>query len=331
MTPTAERSSTHRRKKLALTSNMMAQEEAHRLRPPHGLRPTHGLRPPPSVPFYIGLATLKVSPAPAEAFCTCPHEEEGKAYHGSYKGPPPSHWCWLCFKKKDPEKCCKIWGNSVLAWEKVSHDPERGHKGNKWKKRLLGEISPSQDGPCSNKKQKAFVLPFPAPPTLVMAMAMRRLHNLTNLLEEIDEEKEEQNDFNMERVQKSHIQEASALQLASQAAVGKGLQTELKKQIQKLGLLGNRWPKNREDWTEEDKRSALLFDALQLDVVATRKCSTFHTFAHPMQTPKKKVVALLPAAMSKGEHSDLLVALDLQVDQRKRSPVPDIQMLEVGS
>ena len=155
---------------------------------------------------------------------------------------------------------------------------------------------------------------------------MHRLHNLINLLEEIDEEKEKESDLIMEKVQKSQKREAHALQLlASQAAVGKGLQTELKKQIQKLGRLGDRWPKNHEDWTEGDKQSFLLLDALQLNVGATtRKCSRFHTFARLMQRSKKKVVALLPAAMSKGEHSDLLMALNLRVDERKQNPLPHI-------
>ena len=308
MTPTAEMSSTHRRKKPALASSAPEEEEES------SSSEAHGLGPLPPVPFYIGVATLKVSPAPAEAFCACSHEEEKTEAHcGSYKGPPPSHWCWLCFKKKDPEKCRKFWGNSVMHWQR---------KDNKQKKRLPGEMSPPQDGPCSNKKQKHVDLPFSATQTL----AMHRLHNLINLLEEIDEEKEKESDLIMEKLRKSQKQEAHALHLlASQAAVGKGLQTEVKKQIQKLGRLGDRWPKNREDWIEEDKQSFLLFDALQLNVGATtRKCSRFHTFAHLMQRSKKKVVALLPAAMSKGEHSDLLMALDLHVDKRKQNPLPHI-------
>lgn len=259
----------------------------------------------------VGVVTLLISPKPAEAFCMCSHEEKEKAHRGPYKGPPGSHWCWLCFKKKDLEKCPKIWGNPVLKWDKW-REIWKGQKGNnKGKKRLqlLEWQGPPKDSPCQKKQKQDGHddLPLPAPLAPAKAKAICMLRDLVNVLKEIDEEKTEERAVVLKKLQKSQNREGRALQLLASpwAVAGRGLQTELKKRMRFARRLGSTWPKN-EEWTEEDWRSFHLTNALQLDAGATKNCRRGRTFE------------LLPVEMSKGEHSDLLFALDLRVDECER-------------
>jgi hypothetical protein len=291
-----ERSSTpERKKKPEHTSNM--QEE---------------LVTPP-----VAVVTLSISPKPAEAFCMCSDEEKEKAHRSPYKGPPGSHWCWLCFKKNDLAKCNKIWGNSVLKWDRyhiaeiwTGHNKGNHHKG---KKRITLELQgPPKDSPCEKKQKRDGhddLPPLPAPVVApAKAKAMCMLHDLVNVLKEINEENVEERAVVLKTLQKRQIKEGRALQLLASPRVvaGRGLQTELKKRMRFARRLGSKWPKNHEDWNEEDLRSFNLVNALQLDPGATKICFRGPTFE------------LLPGVMSKGEHSDLLIALDLRVGECER-------------
>ena len=263
------------------------------------------------------VVTLLISPKPAEAFCMCSDEEKEKAHRGHYKGPPGSHWCWLCFKKKDLEKCNKIWGNTVLGWERYRPtDIWKGQGNQKGKKRItftMQEDPLPTDSP-RKKKQKQDGhddLPLPAPVAPAKAKAIGMLRDLVNVLEEINEEKAKERAVVLKKLQKRQNQEVRALQLLAspQAVAGRGLQTELEKRMQVARLLGSRWPKNRKVWTEEDRRSFRLSNALQLEVAWATKKNCWRR-GRPWE--------LFPAAMSKGERSDLLIALDPRVDECQR-------------
>lgn len=282
-------------KKLERTSNM--QEEAH------------GLGLPPPLPIHVGVLTLRISPAPAEAFCMCSQEENEKAHRGPYKGPPPtSHWCWLCFKKKGIEKCTKIWGHSILKWTPNIRDVASKSRPMGGIKRPQWEIQPSKDRPCKKKQKRV------------------ERHDLMSLMEEINEEGEEKKAAIRLKLDIGRWKEDRARELlAKQAGVGFRLRMEARKEMRKLRRLGSPWPENDEDWTDEDWRSAMLFNALHIDIGA--HC----TLQTPMKNCCEKVAGLLPAAMSNGDHSDLLIALDLQVDKRKRNLFPDVTLIEVGS
>ena len=292
LTPTMASRCANESKKLEHTSNM--QEGAH------------GLGLPPPLPIKVGVLTLRISPAPAEAFCMCSQKENEEAHRGPYKGPPPrSHWCWLCFKKKDIEKCSKVWGHSVLKWTPNIRDLASKSRPMGGTKRPQWEIHPSNDSPC--KKQKRV-----------------KRHDLMSLIEEINEEGEEERAAIRMKVQMGRWREDRARELlARQAGVGLRLRMEVRREMGKLRRLGSTWPENDEDWTDEDRRSSMLFDALHLDMAPMKNCCR--------RPPSEKVAGLLPAAMSKGDHSDLLIALDLQVDKRKRNLFPDVTLLEVGS
>ena len=161
-------------------------------------------------------------------------EKEKKAHRGPYKGPPGSHWCWLCFKKKDLEKCNKIWGNTVLGWDRY-RPTEICHKG-KGKKRITLTLQedhpPPKDRPCKKKQKQDGHddLPLPAPVAPAKAKATGMLRDLVNVLKEIDEEKVEERAVVLKKLQKSQIQEGRALWLLAspRAVAGRGLQTELK-------------------------------------------------------------------------------------------------------
>ena len=109
---------------------------------------------------------------------------------------------------------------------------------------------------------------------------MCMLHDLVNVLKEIDEEKVKERAVVLKKLRESQIREDRALRLLAspQAVAGRGLQTELKKRMrfaQRLANVGSMWRKNRHVWTEEDSRSFKLVDALQLDPGATKNCCTF--------------------------------------------------------
>lgn len=289
LTPTMASRCANESKKLEHTSNM--QEGAH------------GLGLPPPLPIHVGVLTLRISPAPAEAFCMCSQKEKEKAHRGPYKGPSPtSHWCWLCFKKKDIENCSKVWGHSVLKWTPDMRDVASKSRPMGGTKRPQCIIHPPKDSPC--KKQKRV-----------------ERHDLMSLMEEINKEGEEERAAIRKKVQKGRRRENRARELlAGQAGVGWRLRMEVKKEMRKLRRLGSTWPENDEDWTDEDWRSSMLFDALHLDMAPMKNCCRRWWFS-------EKVAGLLPAAMSKGDHSDLLIALDLQVDKRKRNRFPDVTLL----
>ena len=76
-------------------------------------------------------------------------------------------------------------------------------------------------------------LPWPAPIAPAKAKAMCMLHDLVNVLKEIDEEKVKERAVVLKKLRESQIREDRALRLLAspQAVAGRGLQTELKKRM----------------------------------------------------------------------------------------------------